>query len=85
MGHSKLCNYYGELRSGTKGYTIGIDSIKQAKGWLESDNTVNPNMNKIDAVYLIPQTSRAKQIARGFYCLKVTSAGIQYLNITDSI
>lgn len=83
MGHSRICNYYGELRCGTKGYTVGLQSIKEAKRWIESDNAVNGDMGKIDSVYMIPQTSLAKRIVNGFYCLRVTKNGIEYLNVTD--
>lgn len=83
MGKSTLCNFYGELRSGTKGYTVGLRSIKEAKNWIKSTNDVNVGMGKIDSVFMIPQTSYAKKISRGFYCLKITGNGIEYLNITD--
>ena len=83
MGYSRLCNFYGELRYGTKGATVGIKNIKEAKGWVNSDNAVNPGMGQIDAVYMIPQTAYAKKLTRGFYCLRVTKQGTEYLNVTD--
>jgi hypothetical protein len=83
MGKSKLCNWYGELRMGSKACVVGLESIKQARSWLNSDNSVNPGMGIIDTVFMIPQTSRAKIQTKGFYCLKVTKLGIEYLNITD--
>lgn len=83
MGHSRICNFYGELRCGTKGYTVGIKNIKEAKRWLNCDNSVNGDMGRIDSIFMIPQTAYAKRITKGFYCLKVTLDNIQYLNVNE--
>lgn len=83
MGHSRLCGFDGRLKVGTKEYQVGIESIKQAKGFLGQRN-IDVNGFEVEAVYLWPQTARAKRMTYPGDYIRVNADGVSRRTVEQS-
>jgi len=79
MGHSRLCSFDGRLIYGTKEARVGIETLKEAKHYLNNERIT------VDKVILWPQTARAKRMAQGFDYILLTKNGIKRQNVQEGI
>ena len=82
MGHSRLYGFDGRLMSGTTEYRVGVDSLKQAHGFL-SENQEVVNGFKVDRVILWPQTASAKRMTAPADYIEVSRDGVKRKDVTE--
>lgn len=85
MGHSRTYEYWGGLYldGDDKEHVVGVNSLKQAKQWVDSPNNAAVYGQKdVVKVVLWPQTARARRFlaGRGDF-IEVTKEGTRFVEV----